>query len=100
AVIESLNRLIDITVPNSKSEAGTLVIPGHGWLADQPDVVYYQQMVVIIRDRIQAQIAKGMSLEQVRAARPTLDYDPRYGRTTGSWTTDMFVEAVYQGLKK
>ncbi|MBI4887073.1 MAG: MBL fold metallo-hydrolase, partial [Acidobacteria bacterium] len=47
AVIESLNRLIDITVPNSKSEAGTLVIPGHGWLADQPDVVYYQQMVVI-----------------------------------------------------
>jgi cyclase len=100
SIIESLNRLIDITVPNTKSEAGTLVIPGHGRLADQPDVVYYQQMVVTIRDRIQDLITKGMTLEQVKAARPTLDYDPRYGRTTGPWTTDMFIEAVYQCLKR
>jgi glyoxylase-like metal-dependent hydrolase (beta-lactamase superfamily II) len=100
AVIESLNRLIDITVPNKKSEAGTLVIPGHGRLADQPDIVYYQQMVVIVRDRIRDLVSKGMTLEQVRAARPTLDYDTRYGRGSGGWTTDMFVEAVYQSLKQ
>jgi glyoxylase-like metal-dependent hydrolase (beta-lactamase superfamily II) len=100
AVMDSLNRLIDITVPNRKSEAGTLVIPGHGRLADQPDVVYYQQMVGIVRDRIQDMIGRGMTLEQVKAARPTRDYDTRYGKDTGAWTTDMFVEAAYQSLKK
>ena len=99
AVIDSLNRLIDITVPNKKSEAGTLVIPGHGRLADQPDIVYYQQMVVIVRDRIRDLISKGMTLEQVKAARPTLDYDTRYGRRTGGGAADMFVEAIYQSLK-
>jgi glyoxylase-like metal-dependent hydrolase (beta-lactamase superfamily II) len=88
-----LYRLIDLTVPNRKSEAGTLVIPGHGRLADQPDVVYYQQMVGIIRDRIKDMIANGMTLEQVKAARPTRDYDTRYG------SPDHFVEAAYENLK-
>ncbi|MBF8301460.1 MAG: cphA [Acidobacteria bacterium] len=100
AVVEGLNRLIEITVPNRKSEAGTLVIPGHGRVADQPDVVYYQQMVAIVRDRVKDMIGRGMTLAQVKAARPTRDYDPRYGRDTGSWTTDMFVEAAYESLKK
>jgi glyoxylase-like metal-dependent hydrolase (beta-lactamase superfamily II) len=100
ATVESLNRLIDITVPGRASEGGTLVIPGHGRLADQPDVVYYQQMVAIVRDRIKDMIARGMTLEQVRAARPTRDYDTRFGRETGPWTTDMFVEAAYQSLRK
>jgi glyoxylase-like metal-dependent hydrolase (beta-lactamase superfamily II) len=99
-VVQGLNRLIEITVPNRKSEAGTLVVPGHGRLADQPDVVYYQQMTAIIRDRIKDLIGKGMTVEQVKAARPTRDYDPRYGKTTGPWTTDMFVEAAYASLKK
>ena len=99
-VVHGLNRLIEITVPNRKSEAGTLVIPGHGRLADQPDVVYYQQMTAIIRDRIKNFIGKGMTVEQVKAARPTRDYDPLYGTTTGPWTTDMFVEAAYASLKK
>lgn len=100
AVVESLNRLIDITVPGRKSEGGTLVIPGHGRLADQPDVAYYREMVAIVRDRIKAMVAKGLTVEQVKAARPTLDFDTRYGRTTGPWTTDMFVEAAYASLKK
>ena len=99
AVVQGLNRLIEITVPNRKSEAGTLVIPGHGRLADQPDVVYYQQMVAIIRDRIKDMIERGMTVDQVKAARPTRDYDPRYGSTAGDWTTDMFVEAAYASLK-
>ncbi|MGH9254885.1 MAG: MBL fold metallo-hydrolase [Vicinamibacterales bacterium] len=99
AVVESLNRLIDITIPGKKSEGGTLVIPGHGRLADQPDVAYYREMVTIVRDRIQNMISKGMTLEQVKAARPTLDYDTRYGKDTGAWTTNMFVEAAYESLK-
>jgi glyoxylase-like metal-dependent hydrolase (beta-lactamase superfamily II) len=100
AVVRGLYRVIEITVPNRKSEGGTLVIPGRGRLADQPDVVYYQQMTAIIRDRIKDLIDQGMTVEQVKAARPTRDYDPRYGTTTGSWTTDRFVEAAYASLKQ
>lgn len=99
AVVESLNRLIDITVPGRKSEGGTLVIPGHGRLADQPDIAYYREMAAIVRDRITALIDRGMTVEQVKAARPTIDFDTRYGRTSGDWTTDMFVEAAYASLK-
>jgi hypothetical protein len=55
-------------------------------------------MVTIIRDRVQAMVAKGMTLEQVKAAKPTIDYDPRYGAASGSWTTDQFVEAAYVSL--
>jgi hypothetical protein len=39
-----------------------------------------------------------MTLEQVKAAKPTIDYDPRYGAASGSWTTDQFVEAAYVSL--
>lgn len=100
SVLESLNRLIDITIPGRKSEGGTYVIPGHGRLADQPDIAYYREMVAIVRDRIQAMISKNMTVDQVKAARPTLDYDTRYGKNSGPWTTDMFVEAAYESLKK
>jgi glyoxylase-like metal-dependent hydrolase (beta-lactamase superfamily II) len=100
AVVRRLYRVIEITVPNRKSEGGTLVIPGRGRLADQPDVAHSQQMTAIIRDRIKDLIDQGMTVEQVKAARPTRDYDPRYGTTTGSWTTDRFVEAAYASLKQ
>jgi cyclase len=97
-VIAGLNRIIDLSIPADEQEGGTQIIPGHGRLCDVADVVWYQEMVTIIRDRIQDMVNKGMTLEQVKAAHPTLDYDPRYGKTTGFWTTDMFVEAVYKSL--
>jgi cyclase len=97
-VVDALNFILDVTIPAEKQEGGTMVIPGHGRLCDEADVVEYRDMVTIIRDRIQDMIKKGMSLEQVKAARPTRDYDPLYGSTTGSWTTDMFVEAAYKSL--
>ncbi len=97
-VIDGLNRIIELAIPADEQEGGTLVIPGHGRLCDVADVVFYQEMVTIIRDRVQNMVNKGMTLEQVKAARPTFDYDPRYGKTTGFWTTDMFVEAVYKSL--
>jgi len=99
-IIAGLNRIIELATPGPTDEGGTLIVPGHGRLCDQSDVVFYQEMVTIIRDRIQDMINKGMTLEQVKAARPTQDYDPRYGATTGIWTTDMFVEAVYKSLTK
>lgn len=97
-VIAALNHLIRLTVPEEKQEGGTLVIPGHGRLSDEADVVEYRDMVTIIRDRIAHMVESGMSLDQVRAARPTRDYDGRYGADTGFWTTAQFVEAVYRNL--
>jgi cyclase len=98
-VIEGLNRIVEMAIPADEQEGGTLIIPGHGRLCDVADVVFYQEMVIIIRDRVQDMIKKGMSLEQVVAAKPTRDYDPRYGSTTGFWTTDKFVTAVYKSLR-
>ena len=75
-----------------------MVIPGRGRICDEADVVEYRDMLAIVRDRLQAMIKKGMTLEQIQAARPTLDYDPLYGASKGPWTTDMFVEAAYRSL--
>ena len=75
-----------------------MIVPGHGRISDSADVAYYRDMVTIIRDRVQDMVKKGMTLEQVKAAKPTADYDPRYGTSTGPWTTEMFVEAVYRSL--
>lgn len=97
-VVDSLNRILDLSFPEFRTEGGTMIVPGHGRISDSADVAYYRDMVTIIRDRVQDMIKKGMSLEQVKAARPTADYDPRYGTSAGEWTTDMFVESVYLSL--
>ncbi len=99
-LVAALNQIIDITIPADKQEGGTYVIPGHGRLCDEADVVEYRDMATIIRDRVQDMVKKGMTLEQVRAAKPTRDYDPLYGATTGFWTTDKFVDAVYASLSQ
>jgi cyclase len=99
-IIAGLNRIVDMCIPVYGQEGGTLVIPGHGRLSDMGDVINYREMATIVRDRVQDLIKKGMTLEQVKAAKPTRDYDPVYGATSGFWTTDMFVEAVYKSLKK
>jgi hypothetical protein len=75
-----------------------MIVPGHGRLCDMADLAIYHQMVTIVRDRLQDMIKRGMTLEQVKAARPTRDYDPIYSNTGGAWTTDMFVEAAYRSL--
>ncbi len=99
-ILDALNRVIDISIPADKQEGGTYVIPGHGRVCDQADLVEYRDMVTIIRDRIADGVKKGLSLDQVKAAQPTLDYDGIYGSATGFWTTDKFIEAVYKSLKK
>jgi cyclase len=96
--LDALNQILGLVITARNEEAGTYIIPGHGWLCDAADVAYYRDMVTIIRDRILDLKKKGMTLEQVKAANPTRDYDPRWGATSGVWTTDMFVEAVYRSL--
>lgn len=98
--LDALNHIIDIAIPEFNQQRGTLIVPGHGRICNESDVVEYRDMVTIIRDRIQRMIGQGMTLAQVKAAGPTLDYDGLYGSTTGPWTTDMFIEAVYQDLNR
>jgi glyoxylase-like metal-dependent hydrolase (beta-lactamase superfamily II) len=97
-IIRSLNYLLDLAIPKDKQEGGTYIIPGHGRLCDEADLLEYRDMVTIIRDRIEDLVRKGRTMQQVRESKPTLDYDGRYGSNSGSWTTDMFVEAVYKDL--
>lgn len=99
-IIAALNRIIKIAVPAEKQEGGTMIVPGHGRLCDEADVVEYRDMLTIIRERVQDMIDHGMSLEQVQAAKPTSDYDGRYGATSGFWTTERFVAAVYRNLSE
>jgi glyoxylase-like metal-dependent hydrolase (beta-lactamase superfamily II) len=97
--IDALNKILELAFPFSRSEGGTMIVPGHGRLCDMADVGYYRDMVTIIRDRVKSMVDKGMTLQQVKAANPTLDYDTRYGSKTGPWTTDMFVEAVFKTVQ-
>ena len=99
--IAALNRLVDLAVPSVPvvtREAGTIVVPGHGRLCDQYDVVEYRDMLTIIRDRVAGLIKTGRSLAEVKAAQPAKGYVGRYGNAGGAWTTDHFIEAVYQSL--
>jgi glyoxylase-like metal-dependent hydrolase (beta-lactamase superfamily II) len=96
--IDALNAIMEITVASNVNEGGTLVVPGHGRLSDEQDVVEYRNMATIVRDRVKEYVRRGMTLEQVQAARPTLDFDPRYGAETGFWTTSMFVETIYRQM--
>ena len=98
AIVAALNRLISITVPSGRSEGGTLVVPGHGRIADYAEVAQYRDMMTVIRDRIQDMIDQGKTVEEVIEAGPTRGYDARYGREAGPWTTDRFVEAAYISL--
>jgi len=97
--IRALNEILKKTVYRHQGEEGTYVVPGHGYLADEHEVVEYRDMVVIVRDRVKAMIDGGATVQQVKAARVTADYDTQYGANTGAWTTEMFVEAVYNSLK-
>ena len=101
--LASLNRLLDVTLPAMPlvlKPGRTLLVPGHGRISDYGELVEYRDMVTVIRDIIQDMIGKGMTLEQVKAANPTQGYRRRYGADSGPWTTDMFVEAIYSGLKR
>jgi glyoxylase-like metal-dependent hydrolase (beta-lactamase superfamily II) len=97
-VIDALNTILDLTVPERNQMGGTRVIPGHGRICNEADVVDYRDMVTIVRDRVREMAKKGMTLAQVKAARPSLEYDGIYGATTGEWTTEMFLDAVYRDV--
>ncbi|MDX1561960.1 MAG: MBL fold metallo-hydrolase [Gammaproteobacteria bacterium] len=99
-IIDALNNLVDLLIPEYGQDGGTLVIPGHGRLSGIGDVLDYREMVIVIGDRLKSMIAAGMTLEQVKAAQPALDYEPVYGTSSSFWTTDQFLEAAYLSLSQ
>lgn len=98
-ILDGLNTLLEITVPKHNQEGGTMVIPGFGRIGDEHDVLEYRDMLTIIRDRVQNAIKKGMTLQQVKALKPsvTYEYEPRFNRDP-AWTAEMFTEAIYKNL--
>jgi glyoxylase-like metal-dependent hydrolase (beta-lactamase superfamily II) len=101
--IAALQKLVDTAIPSVpivSREEGTLIIPGHGRICDQLDVVEYRDMVTIIRDRVRDLMKQGLTLEQIKAASPARGYTKRYGSDTGSWTTNNFIEAIYRSMSQ
>jgi glyoxylase-like metal-dependent hydrolase (beta-lactamase superfamily II) len=99
--IDALNHLLELAVPSKEfEEGGTYIIPGRGRLCDEADLVEYRDMLAIIYDRIADLVKQKKTLAQVKAAKPTLDYDGRWGSDTGTWTTDMFIEAIFKELSR
>jgi glyoxylase-like metal-dependent hydrolase (beta-lactamase superfamily II) len=99
--IDALNHVLDLSVrpvPLPMEGGGTYIVPGHGRIYDKIDAIMYRDMVVTIRDVIARMKQRGMTLEQIKAARPAKPWERQYGATSGSWTTDHFVEAVYNTL--
>jgi cyclase len=95
-VITALNWIVATAVPEYNQQGGTRIVPGHGRILNQSDVVEYRDMATIVRDRIAMLAREGKSLQQIKAMHPTLDYDGNYGSATGPWTTDMFIDEVYR----
>jgi glyoxylase-like metal-dependent hydrolase (beta-lactamase superfamily II) len=98
-LLEAINRVLDLTVSDKMGEGGTLVIPGHGRVGDEADLVEYRDMLTLTSDYIREMIKEGRSLEQIQEAKPTFGYDPIYGSESGFWTTKQYVELVYRELR-
>jgi len=96
--VNALNAILDITVASNVNEGGTMVIPGHGRLSDEQDVIEYRDMVTIVRDRIREYVKRGLTLDQVKEKKPTFDFDPRYGEPNSFWTPTRFVEVIYKQM--
>ena len=95
-VLNGLNQIVAMAVAEYNQQGGTRIIPGHGRVLNQSDVVEYRDMATIIRDRAALAIKQGKTLQQFKAMHPTLDYDGNYGSSTGPWTTDMFIDEIYK----
>lgn len=74
----------------------TKIIPGHGPVATRADLLEYRRMVATVRDRVLALVRQGKSLTEVAAARPTAEFDAKWGK--GFVNPDFFLDIVYTDL--
>jgi cyclase len=98
-MIAGLNRILEmITPPDKQGKGGTALIPGHGKVTHQPELVAYRDMSMVIRDRIQSMVKNNLTWEQVKSANPVKEYEPVYGGNTGVSATDFVLEEIYKEL--
>jgi len=95
-LIAALTNVLLLAVPEGFASGGTLIVPARGRICEETDVAEFRDMVVIIRDRVQDLMAKGMTWEQIKASRPSRDYDAEYGASAAD--ADRFVESIYRSL--
>jgi glyoxylase-like metal-dependent hydrolase (beta-lactamase superfamily II) len=98
-LLAALDTIIELAISDVDHEGGTMIVPSHGYLADEFDVAEYRDMLAIVRDRVQDMIERGLTRAEIQAARPTFDWDARYGAESGEWTTAMFVDAIVTSLE-
>jgi hypothetical protein len=94
--VRALGTVLTLAVPEAFEDGGTRIVPGRGRISEETDVAEFRDMVVIIKDRIQDMIKKGSTLDQVKAAKPSRDYDAEYGASGAD--ADRFVESVFRSL--
>jgi glyoxylase-like metal-dependent hydrolase (beta-lactamase superfamily II) len=101
--VNALNRIVSTAIPPipfAFGPGGTVVVPGHGRLYAQPEAVQYRDMMAVIRDQVQADIVRHQTLTQIQRSEPALGWETEFGATSGDWTTQDFVAAVYRSLVK
>ena len=79
-------------------DAATKIIPGHGPLATKADLQASHDMLATIHDRVAAMIKQGKSVEEAVAAKPTQEFDAKFGQ--GVRKPDAFVQVAYTTIRK
>ena len=95
-LIAALGTILQLAVPEAFEDGGTRIVPGRGRISEETDVAEFRDMVVIIKDRVQDLIKKGNTLEQIKAAKLSRDYDAEYGAAAAD--ADRFVESIHRSL--
>ena len=80
-LVSALGTILQLAVPAAFEDGGTQIVPGRGRISEETDVAEFRDMVVIVKDRVQDLVKKGNTLDQIKAARPSRDYDAEYGAT-------------------
>ena len=80
----------------ARSDAQTVVIPGHGPVATRAELVAYRDMLVAVGRKVREAVEAGRSIDEVLASRPTADFDDRYAK--GAVNPERFVRALYRDL--
>ena len=97
-LISALTNILALAVPEGFASGGTLIVPGYGRICEESDVAEFRDMVVIIRDRVQDLITRKMTWDQIKASRPSRDYDAEYGADAAD--AERFVESIYRSLTR
>ena len=91
-MVDAVSRILPLL------DAKSRVIPGHGPLSDKAGLMAFRDLLATVSARMKKLMAEGKTLEEIKAAKPTADFDEQWGK--GFLKPDVWVEMVYNGLKR